>query len=359
MPIKAPNIDDVFARWLNKAPSGKIDKVFGFSKSDVSTAESVKDTDKSVLFYFVSMIKPTGKPVKSTTAVERVKADQLKKYTFYSFKGQVEQEDWNEKSIEVYSFDDIKELPCKDCQGKGYTNCKGCSGKGRISCKKCEDKGRISCKRCEKTPGNLEIEIEVLDEKGKKSKNTIVVPCPECNGDKLITCPECGGKGGGVCKKCMATGRKKCNVCDGTGKMFDLVQIPVPFNVSQRDKQNFFYSKKYAKELASVGKDLTEVALKDVEGIAFSDLKKLNSDLASSMGEIKLDKDTESNMKETIKTYETLKKDFEKKKGIEKPMIPLVAYPVSILYIETKKKKKFKIFSLGSENRFVVFDRGF
>ncbi|MHA1166738.1 MAG: hypothetical protein ACTSRU_02880 [Candidatus Hodarchaeales archaeon] len=359
MPIKAPNIDDVFARWLNKTPSGKIEKAFGFSKSDVSTAESVKDTDKSVLFYFVSMVKPTGKTEKSTTVAERVKAEQLKKYTLYSFKGKVEKGDWKEKSIEVYSFDDIKEIPCKDCQGKGYLNCKACNGKGRTSCKKCENKGKITCKRCEKTPGNLEIEVDVINEKGKKNKKTVIVPCPECNGDRLISCPECGGKGGGVCQKCTGTGRKKCKACDGTGKLFDLIKIPVPFNIDQREKRNFFYSKKYEKELASVGKDLTDVALKEVEGIAFSDLKKLNSELASSMGEIKLDKDTENNMKQTIKTCETLKKEFEKKKGIEKPLMPVVAYPMSILYIETKKKKKFKIFSLGSEKRFVVFDRGF
>ncbi|MFW9993175.1 MAG: hypothetical protein ACFFD4_14120 [Candidatus Odinarchaeota archaeon] len=359
LPIKAPNTDDLFTKWLQQAPGSKIENVFGISKTSVSIAESVQETDKSVLFYFSSKVKSVSEKPKTASKPEVVKAEQLKKYDFYSFHGkQIRREDWKEKNLEVYSFDDLKEKNCSDCSGKGYTNCKDCSGKGLIACKKCDNKGTVPCTgKCEN--GKLVIEVEVRDEKGKKTKKQVTVHCPECYGENKIPCPECGGKGGTVCQKCRASGKKQCKTCDGTGKLFEVYTVPVPIITEAGIKTNFFYSKKYAKELSSVGKDLTEMALKEVEGMEFKDLKKLNSkDLAQALGEVKLDKDIESNMKDAIKSFEELEKSY-KKGGVEEPLYPLVAYPMSILYIETKKGKKFKLFSVGSEQRFKVLDRGF
>jgi hypothetical protein len=353
----------LFSRWLLKAPNGKIEKVFGINKNDISIAESVKDTEKSILFYFSSKTRPIGEKKKGHSKTEEIKADQLKKQDYYTFQGKIKKDQWKEKDLDVYSFNEIKENNCSECNGRGYLDCKNCKGKGIVACKKCDNKGNITCKSCEKRPGKLIIELEireVRDGKLSKVKRQITVLCPDCYGKSSISCPECGGKGGNVCQKCRASGRKVCKTCDGMAKIFEITRIPVPFLIEAATNSNFYYSRRYAKELAGIGKDLTEVALKEVEGIEFGDRKRLNKkDLVQALGEVKLDKDIENNMKDALNSLENMERSYKKGSGIEEPLYPIVAYPMSILHVETKKGKKFKLFSIGSEQRFLVLDRGF
>nr|MDO8080861.1 hypothetical protein [Candidatus Freyarchaeota archaeon] len=350
MSMKSPVSDDVFAKWLERADLGKLEKLFSvkrvkFEKSNISVAESVKNVEKHAVFFFHSRIDPS-----TTKEVEKnvVNIDELSKVTFYDFGNkQVDITEWKDKNL-VPFHSSIKEIRCDECSGKGSIACDKCNGSGTLACKKCNGSGNLTCPSC-KGDRKLYAKLKVLTE-GKKSDVEMPYNCDVCWGVGTIKCSNCGGTGKVDCDKCHGEAKTPCKQCKGTGTLFEYATGSVPFKTAVIP--NLFFRSEFEKHLAKV----IDKEFANIEGIKINDYNSLNEkEITPHLGFF--NKEVEDKMNKAKAAF----KDLEKKaaKGGETPEYPISVYPLLKLDIETPKGKKFSVFSIGTDKNYIVTDYGF
>jgi hypothetical protein len=350
MSMKSPLSDDVFAKWLERADLGKLEKLFSvkrvkFERANISVAESVKNVEKHAVFFFHSRIEPsTEKEVEKNV----VNIDELSKVTFYDFGNkQVDLMEWKDKNL-VPLHSSIKEIECDECGGKGSIACDKCNGSGALACKKCNGSGNLTCPSC-KGDRKLYLKLKVITE-GKKKDLEMPYNCDACGGVGTIKCNDCGGTGKVDCDKCHGEGKNPCKQCKGTGTLFEYVTGAVPFKTAVIP--NLFFRSEFEKHLAKV----IDKEFANIEGIKINDYNSLNEkEITPYLGFF--NKEVEDKMNKAKAAF----KDLEKKagKGGEKPEYPIYVYPLLKLDIQTPRGKKFNIFSVGTESRYIVTDYGF
>ena len=349
MPIKAPNSDNVFEKWINKTPAKELEKRFKqknvpFEKGNISAGECVKNVEKFTAFYFQSEKKALEKP----SVAEQVKTDikGVSKTKFYEFTAPVDSEKWKDKT-KVPLYDTLQPINCEKCNGTGYINCKRCKGERLITCKKCKGQGSVKCKKCDGL-GSLELKIEILKD-GKKIQKRMKYNCPECFGIGKLECKNCGGTGKVTCPDCKANARYRCNKCKGYGHFYTYALGLVPFKQTSAIVPHLFFRS----DGEGLGYRLSNT-INQVEGITIRDPKKLNEKDVQALLGYELDSNAKKMMSVAKKTFEKLQKS-----ETDKPLLPIYIFPVLELDIVTPKNKKFKLFSIGSETGFNVFDHGF
>lgn len=350
MTIKAPNADEIFEKWINRTKAKDLEKAFSvkgvpFQKNNITAAESVKNVEKSTVFYFES-----EKKVEIGTATEEKKTDikGVSKIKFYDFSGSVESEKWKDKS-QVPLFNTLDELNCEKCKGTGYINCKKCKGERLVACKTCKGHGTTKCKDCDGT-GTKELDVSILKNGKEKIKKKIKFNCPTCFGAGKLECKTCGGTGKIPCPDCKANARYRCDKCKGYGRFYKYGIGPVPFKETGAVVPHLFFKPDVEKEL---GYRLSN-AIQQTEGIQIREVNKMNeTDLQAQLG-YQLDANTKKLMQNAKKTFEDLQKS-----KMDKPRLPIYVFPVAELDITTPKNKKFKIFSIGSDTGYTVIDKGF
>ena len=311
--IKTPNLDDIFEKWKQSAirkDKKKMEKQFGtkgavFSLDVISAAEYVKDTMKEAAIYF-SVKKSLG-PVAEGKEEKTLPAPRISREYFYSFKGasQVNKDDWKGEEL-VPMYETIQGIPCKKCNGKGYLEdkCKTCNGSGKIE----------------------ETVTVLVGEEQKKEKKSFSYPCGACYGT--------------------GTRREHCKECDGHKNLYKYQILPVPFKtvVTGVPVLHSSAQTKYEKEM---GDDLHKM-IEDVEGIKFSDFKTLESKAEPSLGY------WNKNIKKTISSAGSDYKTYEKDKDTQITS-QIYLFPMIQMFCETKKGSKFEIYSIGSDNKFIIY----
>ncbi len=350
MPIKSPNPDDIFNKWINKMSSKELEKKFKikgvpFSKSNISSSESVKDVQKFTAFYFQSKKKVT------TSAATDEKITDVKgvgKVKFYVFTSPVDSETWKDKS-KVPLFDTLKPEDCQKCKGTGFINCKKCKGERLVTCNKCKGKGTLKCNDCGGI-GSKELAVNAIKDGKEKIKKKIKYNCPTCFTTGNLECNACGGTGKIPCPACKSNARYRCDKCKGFGHFYKYSIGFVPFKETSALIPHLFFRPEVEKEL---GYRLSNT-ISQVEGIKINDIKKFNeNDVIAQLG-YELDSNTKKLMQDARKTFEGLQKS-----ELDKPHFPIYIFPVLELDIMTPQNKKFKLFSIGSDVGYTVLDRGF
>ncbi|MHA1145990.1 MAG: hypothetical protein ACTSRW_14705 [Candidatus Helarchaeota archaeon] len=234
MSVKTPNTDDVFQRFVDKTPAKKLEKKFGkknvkFEKGLISAAESVQNVDKSACFFFRSKVVQFSDTPTKYKESKLIQSKKLQKVKFYDFHGKkVDPEKWKGDD-EVPMFQSIEAVKCT---GKGCTQgkilCSNCKGSGQVTCGKCKGTGSYQCKACA-GKGTIGLKVDVVNEKGEKTKKTVTVRCKNCFGEGKIFCVDCVGTGRVTCKKCKGEKHTFCKTCMGEGSLYKYRIEPVPF----------------------------------------------------------------------------------------------------------------------------------
>jgi len=311
--IKTPNLDDIFEKWKQRASRTdrkKMEKEFGtkgavFSLDAISAAEYVKDTMKEAAIYFA--VKKSLGPAPKGKEENTVTAPRVGREQFYSFKGtgKINKEEWKGNEI-VPQFESIQAIPCKTCKGKGYleNKCKTCKGTGKIE----------------------ETLTVLVGEEQNKVKKPFTYPCGACYGTGTRTEP--------------------CKECGGHKNLYKYEELPVPFQTVVTGVPILHSSAqtKYEKE---IGDDLHKM-IEDVEGIRFSDFKELDSKAEASLGY------WNKNIKKTIGSAGNDYKAYEKDKDAQ-ITTQIYLFPMIQMFAETKRGKRFEIYSLGSGTKFMVY----
>ncbi len=311
MRIKTPNLDDIFEKWKNSAARKdrkKLEKQFGtkgavFSLDAISAAEYVVDNMKEAAIYF-SIKKTVGLSTDKDETV--VMAPRLSKVQFYSFKGasKIDKDNWKGDDS-VPMFDSITPVPCKTCKGKGYTE-KRCS---------CKGEGKIT-----------ETWQVIEGEEQNKVKKTFQYSCPECYGTGNL--------------------HIQCKDCKGYKNLYKYQTLPVPFKtvVTGIPVLHSSAQTKYEKEIE---KDLHQL-IEEVEGIKFTEFKELESKAEASLGYYN---------KKISKTIGDAKSDYRMYEKDKDATIQsqIYLFPMIQLMCNTKKGSKFEIYSIGSDQKFIIY----
>ncbi len=345
MPVEVvtPNSDLIFKKWLRTSSRKKIEKEFGLKIEDISSAECVQNVEKYLIFSFDLKITNVKKPKK----VKQMNWRDVKKTTFYIFNKNVNEKDWKDKK-EVPSWNSIKPINCKNCKGTGKNTCKKCQGIGNLKCNTCNGTGAFTCTHC-KGKGTINLELEVKDETGKKTRKLFTIQCPECNGSKELTCHVCGGVGKVKCDSCNGTGGSPCKKCKGTGTLFEVAIIPVPFMIGK--EREFILP-------GMVEKDLKKLKLdpESVGHVKFMDINKITPDKVQQMVGY-APNDLSSQVKDLQKTFDKYLSDFKKQKTtpLREPLYPIRMIPlVKLQVVAPKSGKKFNLYSLGTDTNYVI-----
>ena len=311
--IKTPNLDEIFEKWKQRASRTdrkKMEKEFGtkgavFSLDAISAAEYVKDTMKEAAIYFA--VKKSLGPAPKGKNENTVTAPRVGREQFYSFKGagKINKEEWKGNEI-VPQFESIQAVSCKKCGGKGYieNKCKTCKGNGKIE----------------------ETFTVLVGEEQNKEKKPFSYPCGACYGSGNRTEP--------------------CKECGGHKNLYKYEELPVPFKTVVTGVPILHSSAqtKYEKE---IGDDLHKM-IEDVEGIKFSNFKELDSKAEASLGY------TNKNISKTIGATRSDYKKHEKDKDAQ-ITTQIYLFPMIQMFAETKRGRKFEIYSIGSGNKFIVY----
>jgi RecJ-like exonuclease len=206
----------------------------------------------------------------------------------------------------VPMFDTITAVLCKNCGGKGYIEDK---------CRNCKDSGKIE--------DNL---IVLEGEDQNKDKKTFSYPCNVCYGTGKSQTP--------------------CKECGGFKNLYKYQILPVPFEtvITGIPILHSSLKTKYEKE---IGKDLQDL-IDEVEGIKFNDFKELEKKAEPSLGY------WDKQVKKTVNSASDDYKSFDKDKDTQ-IVTQIYLFPMIQLNCKTKKGKSFEIFSIGSENKFLVY----
>lgn len=308
--IKAPNLDDIFAKWIDTASKknkAKLEKEYGtkgavFTPNVISAAESVQDNLKEAAIYFTvtQSIEPSKEKEEKT-----VPASKLSKETFYQFKGDINKENWKGKET-VPMFDSITPVPCKTCKGKGYIEekCSTCKGSGNIQ----------------------ETWTILVGEKQEKTKKNFSYPCGTCYGT--------------------GSSQTRCKDCEGEKNLYKYEILPVPFK-SKVAGVPILHSSAQTKYEKEIGEDLFKL-IEDVEGIKFNDFKTLEKQAEASLGFMN------KNIKKTISNAKADYEKYEKDKSA-KITSQIYLFPMIQLFCQTKKGTKFEVYSIGSANKFIIY----
>ncbi|MGQ4875488.1 MAG: zinc finger-like domain-containing protein [Promethearchaeia archaeon] len=308
--IKTPNLDSIFEKWKNqevRRNKKKMEKEFGtkgavFSLNQISAAEFVKNTNKEAAIYFA--IKKSTAPAKGSE-IKTIPASRINREVFYSFKGQkVNKENWKDKE-KVPIFESIKQIPCDSCKGKGFTQqkCKSCKGSGKVQLK-----GTV-----------------LVGENKEKKTHVFEIPCAECYGTGNI--------------------QARCRECGGHKYNFQYEIRPVPFiTVVTGIPVLHASTRKYEKE---IGEDLHKL-IKEVEGIKFKDFKTLEAKAEASLGYFN------KNIKKAISLAKSDYTQFQKDKNAE-IITQIHLFPLIQLICTTKRGSNFEIYSIGSQNGFIIY----
>ena len=310
--IKTPNLDNIFEKWketANRKNRKQMEKQFG-TKGAVFTLEAISAAEyvippalKGAAIYF--SIKKTVAPAKGKDE-NTVMAPRVSRETFYSFKNsKVNKDNWKGDE-KVPMYESITPVACKNCSAKGYI----------------EDK----CSVC-KGSGKIEVDLTVLEgEEQKKQKKSFNYPCGECYGTGKVQNP--------------------CRECGGHKNLYKYEILPVPFQsvVTGIPVLHSSLQTKYEKE---IGKDLQDL-IESVEGIKFNNFKELDDKAEGSLGY------WDKNVKKTINAAGDDYKNYEKDKDTQ-ITTQIYLFPMIQLNCKTKKGKKFEIYSIGSENNFMIY----
>ncbi len=311
--IKTPNLDEIFEKWKQRvvrSDKKKMEKQFGtkgaiFSLDAISAAEYVKDTQKEAAIYFA--IKKTVGEISKETDEKTVLAPKVVRETFYSFKGKgkIDKSDWKGDEM-VPTYETLQTVPCKNCSGKGYieNKCKTCKGTGKI-----------------------EEKVQVLTgEEQKKEDKPFSYPCGVCYGT--------------------GTSKEQCKECGGHKNFYKYQVLPVPFKtvVTGIPVLHSSAQTKYEKEIE---RDLHQM-IEDVEGIKFNDLKELETKSEASLGY--WNKDIKKTISSAGSDYKSHSKDKETQITTQIYLFPMIQ-----MFCETKRGSKFEIYSLGSNNKFMIY----
>jgi hypothetical protein len=311
--IKTPNLDDIWLKWKQKAARTdrkKMEKQFGtkgavFSLDAISAAEYVKETTKEAAIYFA--VKKSLGPAPKGKEENIVIAPRISREQFYSFKGagKINKEEWKGDEI-IPQYESIQAVLCKNCKGKGFieNKCKTCKGTGKIE----------------------ETLTVFVGEEQKKEKKGFSYPCGACYGT--------------------GTRSEQCKECDGHKNLYKYEDLPVPFQTVVTGVPILHSSAqtKYEKE---IGEDLHKM-IEEVEGIKFNNFKELESKAEPSLGY------WNKNIKKTINSAGNDHKSYEKDKDAQITS-QIYLFPMILMNAETKKGKKFEIYSLGSGDKFMVY----
>ena len=309
--IKTPNLDDIFTKWKERAArkdKNTMERQFGtkgavFTTDAISAAEYVNPPAlKGAAIYF---------SVKQTVAASNnkdqilVEAPRVSREPFYSLKGNINKENWKGNE-EVPMYESIQAVPCKACKGNGYSgeSCKACKGTGKI----------------------VEDLIVLTGEEQKKEKKPFEYPCGNCFGTGKLQSP--------------------CKECGGHKNLYKYEILPVPFKtvVSGVPILHSSLQTKYEKE---IGKDLQEL-IESVEGIKFGNFNDLNDKAEASLGY------WDKGVKKVINAAGSDYKKYEKDKDA-KIESQIYLFPMIQLNCQTKRGKKFDIYSIGSEQNFMIY----
>ena len=311
--IKTPNLDDIFEKWKQlavRSDKKKMEKQFGtkgaiFSLEAISAAEYVKDTQKEAAIYFA--IKKTVGEVTKDTDEKTVLPPKVVREMFYSFKSKakINKNDWKGDEI-VPTYETLQTTPCKNCNGKGYTETK--------------------CRTCKGT-GKIEEQLQVLTgEEQKKEAKPFSYSCGVCYGT--------------------GTNKEQCKDCGGYKNLYKYRILPVPFKtvVTGIPVLHSSAQTKYEKEIE---RDLHQM-IEEVEGIRFNDFKDLESKSEASLGY------WNKNIKKTIGSAGSDYKGYSKDKESQITS-QIYLFPMIQMFCETKRGTKFEIYSLGSATKFMIY----
>ena len=311
--IKTPNLDDIFEKWKQRAVRSdkkKMEKQFGtkgalFSLDAISAAEYVKDTQKEAAIYFA--IKKTIGEVTKDTDEKTVLPPKVAKETFYSFKskGKIDKDNWKGADI-VPMYETLQTTPCKNCKGNGHveTKCRTCKGTGKI---------------------DEPLQVLTGEDQTKEEKPF------------SYSCSVCFGTGSNM---------EQCSDCGGYKNLYKYQILPVPFKtvVTGIPVLHSSAQTKYEKEIE---RDLHQM-IEEVEGIRFNDFKDLESKSEASLGY------WNKNIKKTIGSAGSDYKNYSKDKESQ-ITTQIYLFPMIQMFCETKKGTKFEIYSLGSQNKFMIY----
>jgi len=315
-----------------------------FQKSNISAAESVKNVQKFTAFYFQSEKKQGI----STVAEEGKKSDikGISKIQFYEFSKEMDSDTWKDKS-KVPLYESIQPTNCEKCKGAGYIPCKKCKGERLVTCPTCKGNASVKCKDCDGV-GSKYVMVNVLKDGKDKIKEKVTYNCPTCFGTTKLECKTCGGTGQVPCPECKANARYRCDKCHGLGHFYEYSLGYVPFKQTGAVVPHLYFRADVEKEM---GYRLSNV-IDEVEGIQLRDLKKLNEqDVTAQLG-YTLDSNAKKLMQAAKKDFDNLQKD-----DLEKAKYPIYIFPVQELDIVTPQNKKLKLFSIGSENGYSVYEK--
>ncbi|MFX1282525.1 MAG: hypothetical protein ACFFB5_02680 [Promethearchaeota archaeon] len=361
MMLLLPDADEVFNTFLTNNSSKELKKSFGIEKEAITAAECVKEVEKSAFLFFHSQFSRKKKTsIEKELKPEKIDVLKLNDITFFSFSSEgVDANVWKGKDF-VPMLKNLKEIRCRECNGKGFKSCNRCNDSRFITCEECNGKER-SCDKC-KGSGKIIFDLDVKevnkrgDEKRKTEKKTY--QCTSCFGTGKIVCKKCGGSGKIVCYECKGN-PIVCPECKGFGKLYELHDSHVPIiYIPSRSKNSYSFMVKKDKWMLKE-KDYNQ-KLEDAESYSISDPKKLNDkDLKELFGVISLDKDLKKCIDETKKTFENLSKDYDSGKSSEEPLKPISLVFLLRLVIETPKKKKFDIYALGTKKKYSIMTNRF
>ncbi|MHA1682269.1 MAG: hypothetical protein ACTSUE_15130 [Promethearchaeota archaeon] len=352
--IKGLDTDTLFKAWLEKADLKTLEKFFkkkkvDFKRENVSVGETVKSYPKFIVVYYekdVSKAMSDLGPARDGTSTP----PKLGNVKFFDFKGRkVSLESWKyEKEVPVYAT--LKEVKCAKCGGTGKISCSKCSGEGVVKCNNCGGKATIVCNSC-KGKKSKEVDIEIIDADGKKSKVTKKIPCPDCHSVGSYKCSVCGGLTKHVCKSCGGRGYTSCSDCKGYGISYRYEIQPVP--IEKTGKQAMVYFKKDVEKFITRSSVEKLLVKRDVKGIVITnpdDLKdkKLKPELGY------WTKDSDKVCKDAKNDYKKLEKSKIIKKGTK-----IIILPAIQLDCQSVKGKKFQIFGIGTQDSFIVIDHDF
>jgi len=350
--IKSANPDVIWEKWKQKnAKTQKLEKHYGvkgavFKLDNITAAEYVKGVEKAIVIYLEKSldIEPSREKVKT----EEVSVRDVEKEKFYNINGYPVKSDWKASS-EVPFYNTLQKKNCERCGGRGGVTCKKCNGSKFISCPDCNGKSEnTNCKACKGT-GKKKLEITVLNETQDKTKKEIEVKCNECMGSGKITCAKCGGTGKVSCKYCDGQGIIQCNDCKGYGAFFTYQIKPVPFKKEHESEPVILSSIKLSGLEKEMGKEIHD-AIEQVEAIV---IRKPEKELEQKFIEPSLgyySKEIKNSVKEAAKEWKQASKNDD-----TNIKLPIYVFPVLVLNCETKKGKRFQVFSLGSDKKFLVF----
>jgi len=350
--LKTPNLDDVFKRWVDETPVAKLEKQFKikkvtFQKSQISIAETVIGHDKYVICFFQAKRKAIDE-IKGKSF--RVDAKKVQHITFYDFpaSAKIDPSKWKGNEL-VPMIKTLETEQCDKCGGKGVIVCKTCKGEKFVKCNNCGGTGSIKCSNCDGS-GKIEAKIRVLKgENLEKTTKIIKLNCPKClGGTGKLTCPKCGGVGKIPCGDCKSQGMWRCDQCGGYGVFYKYQELPVPFKQKSGGLVPYLiFKKEYEKYL---GERISEIGIEEVEGIKITDIKKLNrKEIEPQLGYY--DKTIDKLISQTKKIFKEKQKD-----PLEEPKYPIYLFPLLELDCKTPKGKKFQIFSIGTEQKYIIID---